>query len=156
MIKRGQTYLTDISGGIIVEAALILPFLVTAGLGALDASYMMVQNHRLENQLSLAATYISKSDTPDLRETPAIQLAVTGDISGQGNPTVKGWKVEDVSIEYLTTSNIDGAYRGETAVRTVKLSTRFDYKGFGILSSILPETPTLAASVQERIVGGGL
>ncbi len=156
MIQFFRAYRDDRKGGLVVEAALLLPLLVAAGLGVIDASYMMIQNHKVESQLSLAANYISKSDTPQNREATAKTLAVTGTISGNGAPLITGWSANDVSIAYVTTQNANGEYRGEDNIQTVQLSTRIEYRGLGILSSFLPTKPMLTASVQERVVGGGL
>ena len=156
MIRVVKSYLSNRYGGIVVEAALIMPLMLTAGLGAIDASYMMLQNHKLENQLSAAASYLSKSDSPELRENYAKQLAVTGSVSGGDVSVVNGWSVSDINITYLTTDNSDEIYRGDTNILTVQLTTRLNYSGMGILSSIMPNRPMLSASVQERVVGGGL
>lgn len=156
MIGLWRKYRGDKRGALVVEAALLLPFLVAAGLGVIDASYMMVQNHKVESQLSVAANFLSKSDAPQLRETAAKTLAVTGSISAGQMALIDGWNTGDISITYLTTDNADESYRGEDNIRTVQITTQIEYNGFGILSSILPNKPVLSASVQERIVGGGL
>lgn len=156
MMCMGYKFLRDQRGGLVVEAALILPLLIGAGLGVLDASYMMVQNHKLESQLSVAANYLSKSDSPELREATAKNLAVMGSITGGSESLVKDWSTEDISVTYLATENPDGLYRGDETIRTVQLTTQLDYSGLGILSSILPQKPVLTARVQERVVGGGL
>lgn len=156
MICIRYKFLRDQRGGLVVEAALILPLLIAAGLGVLDASYMMVQNHKLESQLSVAANYLSKSDAPELREIYAKNLAVMGTVSGGNESLVKNWSTDDINVTYLMTANSNGIYRGDENIRTVQLSTQIDYSGLGILSSILPQKPVLTARVQERVVGGGL
>ncbi|NNE59157.1 MAG: hypothetical protein HKN36_13710 [Hellea sp.] len=151
-----KSFIRNKRGGVIVESALILPLMISAGLSGLDASNMLIQNHKLEGQLAMAGTYLSKSDNPVARESAAKNLAVTGDISGTGPARVKGWTAGDITVSYLATSNTNGDYRGESNIETVKIYTELDYKGFGILSSIMPNGITIKAEVQERIVGGGL
>jgi len=151
-----KSFAKDKKGGVIVESALILPLMISAGLSGLDASNMLLQNHKLESQLSMAGSYLSKSDNPPARESAAKNLAVTGDISGNGSARVKGWTTGDITVSYVTTSNTNGDYRGDSDIMTVKIYTELDYKGFGILSSIMPNGIKIKAEVQERIIGGGL
>lgn len=155
MITRLRHMFRDNRGGMIVESALVFPVLITIGMGGIDASYMLIQNHKLEGHLATAANFLSKSDMPENHETVARNLAVTGNPDGNGTPIIKGWSTDKVNISYLTTANNNNAYRNEGDVRTVEISTSFNYQGFGLLSAILPEPPRLTARVQERIVGGG-
>ena len=148
--------LEDENGGMISEAALLFPILIGLGLGGIDMSYMLIQNHKLESQLSAAAGFLSKSDAPEAIEILAKQLAVTGQIDGQGSAVIKGWTLSDVQIAYITTPNNGDIYRSDGDVRTVELSSRIDYRGFGILSSVLPNQARLSGRVQERLIGGGL
>lgn len=147
--------LRDDYGGMIIESALVLPVLITIGMGGIDASYMLIQNHKLEGHLATAANFLSKSDMPENHETVARNLAVTGNPDGIGSPIIEGWSTDQISISYLTTANANNAYRNDGDVRTVEISTSVNYQGFGLLSAILPEPPRLTARVQERIVGGG-
>ncbi len=155
------TYFKDNCGAIAVEGALLLPLLLTIGLGGLDASNMLLQNHRLENQLSMASSYLARSDDPAARETAAKNLAVTGTLDGNAVSLIKNWTPSDITISYLKTNNTENAdgatdYRGESVIETVQITSNVDYKGFGIISSLMPNSVTLTAQVQERVVGGGL
>ncbi len=154
-MSKLRQMLRDEYGGMIVESALVFPVLITIGIGGIDASYMLIQNHKVEGHLAVAANFLSKSDMPENHETTARNLAVTGNPDGNGDPIIKGWSTEQVRIKYITTANNNDSYRSDGDVRTIEISTSLDYKGFGLLSSILPETPRLSARVQERIVGGG-
>jgi len=149
-------YHSDQKGGIIVEGALLLPLLILAGLGGLDASYLLLQNHRVESQLSMASSYLSKSGAPENRESQAKLLALTGTLDGTGKTVVPGWSSDDITINYIVTSNADETYRGTDDVRTVQVSTQFKFSGFGILSSVVPDGPQINVVVEERIIGGGL
>ncbi len=143
-------------GGLVVEAALLFPIFLAIILGGADGSFMLIQNHKLETQLSTAASFLSKSDWPEQHETAARQLAITGSPAGGPTAILKGWSVEDIHISYVVTTNNRDDYRNAGDVRTVQLSSTIGYQGLGILSSVLPKKPVLSASVQERIVGGGL
>ncbi len=155
-----KAYQREDDGSVLVESALILPLLIAAGLGSIDASYMMLQNHKLESQLAMAASYLSRSDNPSNLENTAKTLALTGTIDGS-KAVLKGWGLDDISISYLTTDNQTNGnggtlYRGDATVTTVVISSQFDYKGMGILSSVIPNGTSLNASVEERVTGGGL
>ena len=161
MKNRLSHIIFDKSGAVIVEAALVLPLLIIAALGAIDASYMMLQNHKLESQLSMAASYLSRSDNPVNFETSAKNIALTGGTIANASPILKGWSLADIKISYLSTNNEpdeDGVtlYRGDATVKTVVIASQLDYKGIGILSSLSPQKLALKAVVEERVVGGGL
>jgi len=145
----------DNEGGLVIEAALLFPIFMSMLLGGADGSYMLIQNHKMEAQLSAAASFLSKSENPEFHETAARDLAVTGSPNG-GTAVIKGWTSSDITISYVTTANNGGRYRNDGDVRTVQLSSTLDYQGLGVLSSVLPNAPVLTATVQERIVGGGL
>ena len=153
-------YQGDTSGSILVESALVLPLLIAAGLGSIDASYMMIQNHKLESQLAMAASYLSRSDNPANLETAAKNLALTGAIDGTKS-VIDGWSASDITISYVATENQtngngDSLYRGDSTITTVVVSSQFKYKGFGVLSSTLPGKMSLNGRVEDRITGGGL
>lgn len=160
-MSRLQKIISDKTGSVLVEAALVLPLLIVAALGSIDASYMMLQNHKLESQLSMAASYLSRSDNPVNQENAAKNLALTGTTNANAAPLLKGWSISDINISYVSTSNEpdadgDTLYRGETTVKTIVIVSQVDYKGLGILSSFAPEGLALKGEVEERLIGGGL
>lgn len=156
MRSISSAYLRDELGGFVVEAALVLPFLVTLVVGGLDISNMLLQNHKLENRLSMASTYLSKSDNPVAKEAVAKQLALSGSLDGNGDSLFPGWSESDIDISYISTSNQNGDYRGDSSVMTVQVSSEVSVQGFGIISSIMPEGAIISAKSEERLVGGGL
>ena len=155
-MKLFTTFARDENGGVIAEAGLLLPLFISAGLGTLDLSNLMLQNHKLESQLSMASSYLSRSSDPTNWETVAKQLAVTGTKDGSGNVKIKGWSTGDITITYQAVANSNGEYRGDEDIRIVTVSSNVDYKGFGLLSSVIPNGIQLNASVEERLIGGGL
>ncbi len=156
MTQKTIAYFENKEGGLVVEAALILPFLVTLVLGGLDISNLLLQNHKLESRLVMATTYLSKSDDPRGKEVQAKRLALTGNLDGIGEPLFPNWTAADISINYMTTSNQSGEYRGDSAVTTIQVSSEISLQGFGIISSIFPEGATISAKSEDRLVGGGL
>ena len=130
-----------------VEVALMLPFFVLLVFGAIDASNLLIQTHRVEQGLALAGGYLSKSQDPGDRIDEAKELAVTGRISG-GQPIVKGWSTADVSVSFRS---VAGTYRTGTSGRVVRMATSHSYEGFGLLRGLSGARIRVEASHEERI-----
>lgn len=143
----------DKDGVVAVEAALLFPFLAVLGFGAMDASNMLLQNHKMKQSLVSAANYMARSTDPELVETQAKQIAVSGTTDPAAEPLIKNWTPEDVSISYKLIPNDAGQYRGGNNIRVVDITTTLPYEGFGILKSIRGRTITLNAQYQQRMTG---
>ena len=157
MRREFKSLLTCCRGGLIVEAALVLPFLILLGLGAADASYMMVQNHKLESRLTMAGNFLAKTGTPNLYESQARNLACAGQISTPSSCVLPNWSPSDIIVTYTDVANaeIEGGfeYRGDSPVKIVTVTSGIDYSGFGILSSFSGGSIRLQGSYQERVIG---
>ena len=144
-------------GSVVVEAALLLPIMLTLGLGAVDASNMMLQNHKIETQLVMAGNYLAKSQTPNLYETQAKNLASTGQLESGGTEIIPGWSASDVSVSYSSVTNATTAsgteYLAGSTVTVVTVSTSVSYQGFGILRSMFGPSIQLTGSYEERVIG---
>lgn len=151
MYRTLKNILLRNDGNVVIEAALILPFLISAGLGAADASYMLLQNHRAESQLTIAATYMSKAHYPQNVENQAKNLAVTGVIGSGGTPLIAGWSSQDINIAYKTVDNTSGSYLGGGSVKVVQISTEIPYSGLGIVNSITRNSIKIKVTVEERL-----
>jgi len=148
LLKRLRT---DERGSVVTEAAIILPFLSAIGLGAIDASFMLLQNHKMEQALVNAANFMSQSQTPVSFENQAKKLAVTGTLDNAAAPILKNWKASDITITYRLVPNTNGNYRGGEYIRIVELNSALPYQGFGIIKSIRGSNPVLKASYQQRL-----
>lgn len=153
LISLIRRYHTELRGAVVVEAAVILPFLAITGLGAVDASYMLLQNHKMEQALVSAAGFMSQSANPVSVESQAKTIAVNGSLAAGSDPLIKNWSPNDISISYRLVPNNNGQYRAGDFVRVVELETSLPYHGFGIIKSIRGSHVTLKASYQQRMTG---
>lgn len=148
----------DRAGSVAVEAALVMPFLIGLGFAAGDASMMLVHNHKTETQLALASTYLASSRTPEDHETAAKRLAVTGQIETGGSPLIPGWSEADITVTYSSVANSDdngeALYRGDDNIRVVRVTTEYNYSGFGFLKAVSGGDVQIKASFEERMISG--
>jgi len=149
-----RIYSARTNGSMSIEAALVIPILMLSGLGAVDASNYLLQNHKMESGLVSAGRYLAKSDNPQSIGIRAKRLAVSGRTDSGVNPVLENWTTNDVTITYLSTNNSQGLYRGGDQILTVKISSELPYQGFGLLNAVTGGS-TLRASYEERIVRSG-
>ncbi len=151
-----RTYLSCTQGVAAIEAALILPMLLLAGFGTLDASYLILQHHKMETNLATAGSYLSKSSDPQSLELQAKRLAATGQIRAGGRPTITNWSHDDISISYKNFTNHQfrgrRLYRGGAVVKVVNISSSVPYQGLGLLNALSGGTITLSGAYEERLV----
>lgn len=144
---------TDNSGAATVEATIIIPILAVVGLGVMDCSFMLLQNHKMEQSLVSAANFMALSTDPWLIETQAKHIAVSGTTNPLAEPLIKNWLPSDISISYVMVPNNNGQYRGGGFIRVVDITTSLPYEGFGIVNSIMGKDVTLNAQYQQRMTG---
>lgn len=155
MSERGHQFWKHEDGAAAVEAALVLPFLILLGYGAVDFSNLLISHHKMQTQLTAATDYLSRAPSPQSFETQARNLAVTGQLSG-GQPLLAGWSVQDIQINYRNTDNSGGLYRGDAVITSVKLSTSLNYQGFGLVNAIVPGgAAVLTDSYETRVLRSG-
>ena len=148
-----RRYAADTGGGAAVEAAIATPFLALLGLGAIDGSYMLLQNHKMEQALVSAANFMALAEDPRLVETQAKQIAVSGTTNPAAPPRIKNWTVGDITIAYRLVANSNNAYRGGGFIRIVDIQTSHRYDGFGIIKAASRGQVTLTAQYQQRMTG---
>lgn len=141
------------SGAVAVETVFILPFLLFGGLAAIDASFLMLQNHKMESGLSNAGSYLARVQNPNALEDNAKRLAVSGQIGSGGAARLSGWNAGDITVSYKSVANNDGDYRGGASVRTVTLSSQKPFNGFGILKTVFGGSITISARHEQRLIG---
>jgi hypothetical protein len=139
-----------------VEAALVFPVLITIGFGAMDASILLMQNHKLSTSLSSAANYMAYANAPRLVEANAKNIALTGELNANANPLISSMSPSDISITYKDIANpeVDGVrdYRGEDVVRLVEISASTPYKGIGFLRTVTGGNIAVAGRFETRLV----
>ena len=140
-------------GSATVEAAIVVPVLLSLGLGAAEAGNLVNEVHEMKTGLAAGARLMARAPAPESVETQAVNLAVTGTANGSGHPRVAGWKAEHVDVSYRWVDNSTGQYTGGAQVQIVRLDTSRAYKGLRLLT--LAGGITLNASHEERWTGGG-
>ena len=147
-----RSFLSCRRGAAAVEGALVLPLLVTLGLAAADAGNLFSETHRMKAGLAAGARYLAKARQPEMAQTAAINIAVTGRRSG-GTPRVSGWSTTHVSVSYREVDNTTHAYTGGNTVRIVRLQTQRPYQGFGLLALLGVGLVEITAAHEERWTG---
>lgn len=143
----------DCKGVAAVEAAILMPFLGLVGLSIVDASLMLLQNHKMEQAIVSAANYMALSSDPRLVENDAKRIAVSGTSDPLAPPLIKNWSPSDITISYLMVANDSGQYRGGDFIRVVNITTTHPYQGFGLLKTVSGNRVTLSAQYQQRMTG---
>ncbi len=149
-----RKFFADKCGSISVETALVVPILMASGLGAVDVSNYLLQNHKMESGLVSAGRYLAFAQDPQSMSTRAKRLAISGRVDAGAAPVLENWTANDVTITYSSTDNDDDLYRGGSEIITVKITSELPYKGLGLLNAVTGGS-TLSASYEERIVRGG-
>ena len=140
-------------GAATVEAAIVVPVLLSLGLGAAEAGNMVNEVHEMKSGLAAGARMLARAPAPEAVETQAVNLAVTGSADGSGHARVAGWTAAHVEVSYRWVDNSAGLYTGDDQIRIVRLDTRRPYVGLRLLT--LAGDINLATSHEERWTGGG-
>ena len=139
-------------GAAAVEAALVLPLLLSLGLAAADAGWLFSETHRTKAGLAAGARYLAKARDPALVQADAINLAVTGRRTG-GTARVKGWETSHVTVSYRMVDNATQSYTGADSIRIVRMHSQRPYKGFGLLKLVKVGELDVEALHEERWTG---
>ncbi len=157
MMRILSKYLKSEHGAAALEAALVTPILLLGGFGTIDASFLVLQHHKLETGLSSAASYLSKAVDPQSLETQARRLAATGQIRSGGKPIIANWTQADIAISYknFANSSVSGTslYRGGETVKVVNISTSIPYEGLGLIKAMTGGRIVLSGEYEERLSG---
>lgn len=154
-------------GSVLVEMTLITPLMIALSAGVFEFGNLIHQKLLIESGLRDAARYAARCN-PDFYtpsgttcEQIAANIASTGTWDGTGGARVAGWGSADVTVDrgYLTipiTVDADGNqnYRSATAnVRTVRVSTSFEYDGTSLLLYLGLSPIILTGAHEERVIG---
>ena len=138
-------------GSATVEAALVVPFLLTIGLGASEVANVVNETHRMKTGLASGARMLARAQNPSALEAEARNVAVTGVRAG-GKPRAPGWTTAHVTVSYRWVDNASETYTGGDTIRIVRLSSTKPYSGVGLLA--LARGRQVSAFHEERWTGG--
>jgi len=148
-----RRFLTSERGSATVEAAIVVPVLLSLGLGAAETGNLVNEVHEMKSGLAAGARMLARAPAPEAVETQAVNMAVTGTADGSGHARVGGWTAAQVDVSYRWVDNSAGLYTGGAQVRIVRLDTTRPYRGLRLLT--LAGGINLTASHEERWTGGG-
>ena len=138
-------------GSATVEAALVVPFMLTIGLGAAEVANVVNETHRMKAGLAAGSRLLARAQDPTSLEADARNLAVTGVRTG-GSPRIPDWRSNQVVVTYRWVSNTNETYTGGANIRIVRLSSTKPYTGVGLLALARPRE--VSAFHEERWTGG--
>jgi Flp pilus assembly protein TadG len=157
----------DDSGLSVIELAVVLPVLLTIGLGVMEFGNLIYRQHLIINGVRDAARYASGRfyDVDDADLTAAVtsaaqNIATTGAVAN-GTSRISWWASGDVAVAYSTVTNAktcgsggaSSCYRYDGDVPVVTVSTSVAYQPLGFLGFLGLDDITLTASHQERVIG---
>ncbi len=156
-----KRFARDSSGAVLVEAAIVLPVLVTLGFLTFEFSNVFFEHQIVTSGVRDAARYLARVTDPAnaAAQSNAKQLAVYGDIGGS-TPRVTGWTVGNVSVALARVPNpVDSAtgapdYRGPNPLYIVTVTSTFTYSQIGVLTAFGFTLPKVEVSHSERSIGG--
>jgi Flp pilus assembly protein TadG len=155
----------DTEGSVLVEATILMPFLVTLMFGLFEFSWYFHKRQLVESGVRDAARYLARvapddgTDpctlvTPVDFEARAKNIAVTGAATG-GTARVPGWTTANVTISCAPFNNSGGAYEGYSTLYIITATTNFADPALGYFGMLGFTTPNLSASHAERSIGPG-
>jgi len=161
MRTRAQTMnlAGDTRGISLLELTIVLPVLLTIGLGVMEFGNVLYQYHLITVGVRDAARYMSGVPDTAANETIAQNIATVGQATDDGTRRVAGWNPGAVVINYDATAipNDDGSgnaiYRGGDYIGLVTVSTSYTYQSLGLLGYLGLGTITLTSRHEERIYG---
>jgi Flp pilus assembly protein TadG len=152
-------------GSALVEAAILMPVLVTLMFGLFEFSWYFHKQQLVESGVRDAARYLTRvapdGTNPCTLTNPvdfaarAKNIAVTGLATG-GTARVPGWTVASVNLSCAQVDNSNQAYQGASTIYIVTASTSFADPTLGYFGLLgITSTPNLSASHTERSIGPG-
>ncbi|MER8445474.1 pilus assembly protein [Mesorhizobium sp. M1066] len=162
LIALGQAirlFRSDERGGAMVEATLVVPFVLLLSAGVFEFSNVLNKRLLLEAGVEDAARYMARCNDSTWNNCVTLgkNLAVNGAISG-GSARVPGWTIAQVTVAKTSLAAVDGGgkqlYLSSTGtVDVVQVSTSLPYSGVGLLGLIGITAISIDASHQERVFG---
>lgn len=142
-------------GAAILEMTLVVPFLLTLGLGVFEFGNIYYKYHLLENAVRDAARF-GASRVGDVCNTESLKDEVR-DIArrtGTNNDIwTTGYQIDVDCIPYDNEAN-NFAYRGGDSINSIKVTATVPYKSLGFLGFFNLAPPTLKVWQEERVQGG--
>jgi Flp pilus assembly protein TadG len=144
----------DERGAAMIEMALVVPFLLTIGLGVFEFGNIYYKNHLMENAVRDAARFAA-SRVGDVCTDTALQdeAKEIAKANGQaGDIWTAGTSISVTCTTYNNKAN-NYKFRGGDAIKSVKVEASVPYESLGFLGFFNLAPPTLKVSHEERVIG---
>jgi Flp pilus assembly protein TadG len=162
LFRNAAKFRNDQRGAALLELSVVLPVLMTIGLGAVEFGNMLYNMHLIENGVRDAARYAAGLQV-NAALTDAKYIALTGTLTPPANNPctncrVKFWdQLSEVTVAYSSIPNDDGGgnklYRGGATIPLVTVSASVTYQELGLLGYLGMGVQTINVSHQERLFG---
>ena len=147
----------DEQGATLIEMSVVIPVLLSIGLGTLEFGNLFYKHHLMANAVRDAARYaagLTGDVCTDL--TLQTQVANVAKQTGQLTPTENLAWTAGATITIACVIDFDntaGTYRGGHTLHSVKVTGTVPYEALGFLGFFNLVSPTLSVSHQERVIG---
>jgi Flp pilus assembly protein TadG len=141
-------------GTVMLELAVVIPVLLTLGLGVLEFSNMFYKYHLMENAVRDAARF-GASRVGSVCSDAALQneiIAIAKRTGADSKLWVTGSKVE-VACSSYDNKAAGFKYRGGNTINTISVTATVPYNSLGFLGFLRLAPPTLVAKQEERVIG---
>ncbi|HEX6963533.1 MAG TPA: TadE/TadG family type IV pilus assembly protein [Lacipirellula sp.] len=169
ILSPAQRLATCCAGAALIEWTLVLPFLLTLGLGFMEFGHALYQYQQIATGVRDAGRYLSRQDIVDESTMPptipiellekARRLATTGTTDMGGELRVPYWEPGEVSADLSSEDNPEiGAggekkYRGGDEVYMVRVTAEVTYEDVGFLDFFGLGPINFNISHMERVIG---
>lgn len=148
-------------GAAMIEMAIVLPVVLTLGLGIFEFSNLYYNFHLIANGVRDAGRYAAGimgdvcGDTTLQGEIKNIAMYGVNTVTNSDPPRISWWTdARTVTVACSAPiDNSDFSYRGGDNIYTVTVTAAVPYNSLGFLGYFDLSAPTLTVSHEERIIG---
>ena len=148
---------SNISGSISIEAALVLPFIFMLSIGTIEFGWILAQLESAQSATRVAARIASRSQViaegGGLYGLPSdTSIIIDNNIA----PIFQSAKITNWStaIDVTPISNVNGALNGGATIFSITATTSFEPVSIGLLLVIGISLPTIPVQYEVRHAGG--
>lgn len=145
---------SDQRGSALLEVAIVIPVLLSIGLGVFEFGNMYYKYHLMENAVRDAARFAA-SKKGDVCSTQSLKdevSAIARRTGGDSKVWTTGWTITVSCTSYNNKAN-GYKFRGGDTVKSVKVTASIPYQQLGFLGFFKLGAPTLTTSHEERVFG---
>ena len=150
--KRKSGFLGDDKGATLVELTVVLPVVLSIGLGAIEFGNLYHKYHLMTNGVRDAARFAAGL-AGDVCNDAALKLKVVQIAQKSGSDNGVWSSGSTVTVACTAHANTNNIYRGASTIHTVTVTATVPYQSLGFLGFFGLTSPTLTSRHQERVIG---